>query len=118
MEEKKILTQDEVIQRAKDKNLSEEELAKVSGGNSNLGWAWNAVYKLVSWPTKDEVRFIFSIDDRLKLWEFFGGGEEGVVVRTEATYSSDDGGWIDRYLFDTGDDTLYWCKRDIIVYND
>lgn len=119
MEEKKILSTEEVLQRAKAQELSDEELDKINGGApNNVGWAWNPVYAIKTWPSKDEVVFIFNYGDSLKIWEFFGGGDEGIVRNREAVYSSEDGGWIDKYLVDTGDEVNWWCKRDAIVYQD
>lgn len=119
MEDKKIFTNEELLEKAKSKNLSDEELNKVSGGNGSLGWAWNAVYKIKVWQSPSEANYIFSFGDRLKIWEFFGGGQSGTVINRKIEYSSEDGGYIDKYLVDVDDEsTNYWCKRDVIVYQD
>lgn len=117
MDNKKILTNEEVIERAKAKNLSDEELEKISGGEID-NWIWTSVYKIVTWENESDVQFIFNFGDTIKIWELFGGGESGCVVNRKKEYSSEDGGWIDKYLVDTGAEVNYWCKRDVIVYQD
>lgn len=98
--------------------LTNEELDKINAGaaGGKLGWFWDDVYAIKTWSRKEDVEFIFNYTDTLKIITFFGGGDEGQVVGREAVYSSEDGGWIDKYLVDIGTDTNYWCKRNVIVH--
>lgn len=98
--------------------LTNEELDKINAGaaGDKLGWFWDDVYAIKTWSRKEDVEFIFNYTDTLKIITFFGGGDEGQVVGREAVYSSEDGGWIDKYLVDIGTDTNYWCKRNVIVH--
>lgn len=116
MEKEKVLTKEEVLERAKTAELADEELEKITGGTGNTdGWLWTSVYDVIVWADKASVQYIFNLYQKIKIWEFFGGGEDAQIYARDKVYSSKYGGWVDVY-YANADGEQYELYRENIVY--